>query len=154
VPDSSPSEVARGADRLAGWAELAVYVGVAIVLVGAAGAVLVSTSYGLLTETGDGTRRAATAALDGLLLVFILVELLGAVRATISERKLIAEPFLLVGIIASIKAIVVASLDASEAEGAAFDELITEIGVLAVVILLLAAAGWLVRRKEREPDEG
>lgn len=155
MPASAPpSGLVRGADRLAGLAELVVYVGVAVVLVGAAGAVLVSTAYGLVTETDDGTRVAATAALDGLLLVFILVELLGAVRATVSERQLVAEPFLLVGIIASIKAIVVASLAASKAEGTKFDELVTEIGVLAVVILLLAAAGWLVRRKEREPDEG
>jgi hypothetical protein len=76
------------------------------------------------------------------------------VRATIAERRLVAEPFLLVGIIASIKAVVVASLDAPEAEGAAFDELVTEIAVLGGVILLLAAASWLVRRKEREPTEG
>lgn len=155
MPDSSsPSGLAHRADRVAGWAELVVYAGVALVLVGAAGAVLVSTAHGLVVDVDDGTRSAATAALDGLLLVFILVELLGAVRATISERRLIAEPFLLVGIIASIKAIVVASLDASKAKGTAFDELMTEIAVLAVVILLLATAGWLVRRKEREPEEG
>jgi uncharacterized membrane protein (DUF373 family) len=131
-----------------------VYVGVATVLLGAAVAVLVATAHGLVADVGDGAREAATAALDGLLLVFIFVELLGAVRATVAERRLVAEPFLLVGIIASIKAIVVASLDAAEAEGRAFDELVTEIGVLGGVILLLAASSWLVRRKEREPTEG
>ncbi len=144
----------REVDRVTAGAELVVYVGVAVVLVGAALAVLISTAYGLVEQSDDGTRRAVTAALDGLLLVFILVELLGAVRATIAERRLVAEPFLLVGIIASIKAIVVASLDAATAEGAAFDDQITEVGVLAAVILLLAASGWLVRRKEREPTEG
>lgn len=156
MPDSSssPPPLVRQVDRLAAGVELAVYVGVAVVLVGAALAVLVATAYGLVTEADDGTRSAVTTALDGLLLVFILVELLGAVRATIAERRLVAEPFLLVGIIASIKAIVVASLDASKAKGTAFDDLMMEIGVLAVVILLLATSGWLVRRKEREPDEG
>ena len=48
-----------------------------------------------------------TGALDGLLLVFILVELFGAVRTTVAERTLVAEPFLVVGIIAPIKEIVV-----------------------------------------------
>lgn len=148
------SAFVRQSDRLAGGAEFIVYLGVAVVLLGAALAVLVSTAYGMVTDIDDGTRTSVTAALDGLLLVFILVELLGAVRATVAERQLVAEPFLLVGIIASIKAIVVASLDAAEAKGAKFDDLMTEIGVLAVVILLLATAGWLVRRKEREPDEG
>jgi len=90
----------------------------------------------------------------GLLLVFILVELLGAVRATLAERRLVAEPFLIVGIIASIKAIVVSSLDASKSGGEAFEELMIEVSVLGVVILLLALASWLVRRKEREPTEG
>ena len=151
---SAPSGLVRRVDRLSAGAELAVYVGVAVVLTAAAVAVLASTAYGLVTATDDGTRDAVTTALDGLLLVFILVELLGAVRATIAERRLVAEPFLLVGIIASIKAIVVASLDASKAEGTAFDDLMMEIGVLAVVVLLLATSGWLVRRKEREPDEG
>jgi LPXTG-motif cell wall-anchored protein len=30
----------------------------------------------------------------------------------------------------------------------------TEIAVLGLLVLLLAAAGYLVRRKEREPEEG
>jgi hypothetical protein len=40
---------------------------------------------------------AATKRLSVLLLVFVFVELLGAVRVTIRERQLITEPFLLVG---------------------------------------------------------
>lgn len=150
---SPRAHISKVADRSIELAEQVVYIGVGIVLVGAAVAALVSTAHELVTTMGDGTIGAVTATLDGLLLVFIFVELLGAVRATISERSLVAEPFLIVGIIASIKAIVVSSLEASKAGGEAFDELMTEIGVLSVVILLLAASSWLVRRKEREPSE-
>jgi uncharacterized membrane protein (DUF373 family) len=156
VPSTDASarrRLADGADRTIELGEQVVYLAVAVVLLAAATTVLVSAAYDLATTMDDGARSAATAALDGLLLVFIFVELLGAVRATIAERSLVAEPFLIVGIIASIKAIVVSSLDASKASGSAFDELILEIGVLAGVILLLAIAGWLVRRKEREPAE-
>ena len=64
-----------------------------------------------------------------------------------------AEPFLIVGIIASIKAIVVASLEAGSLEGKAFEDTILEIGVLGVVVLLLGLSEFLVRRKEREPEE-
>ena len=62
------------------------------------------------------TSRAApiVEVLDTLLLVFIIVELLSAVRRTLSQRELIAEPFLIVGIIASIKEIVVLSVKAAE----------------------------------------
>jgi hypothetical protein len=38
--------------------------------------------------------------------------------------------------------------------GAQFDDRIAEIGVLGVLVLLLGATSLLLRRKEREPDEG
>lgn len=99
---------------------------------------------------------AVTDALDGLLLAFILLELLAAVRATITERQLVAEPFLVAGIIASIKEIIVVALSATKSRGtdaAAFDDSVVQIGVLAGVVLLLSVATFLVRRKEREPAE-
>lgn len=134
-------------------AENAVYAVVAVLLVACAVVALVTVGGRLALDVDDGALDAVTAALDGLLLVFILIELFGAVRATVAERKLVAEPFLVVGIIASIKEIVIASVKAGDAEGAAFDEAITEVGVLAGVVLLLAVSTFLVRRKEREPDE-
>ena len=94
--------------------------------------------------------------LDTLLLVFIVVELLFAVRTTVEKRELVAEPFLLVGIIASIKEIVVLSVKAAEdiGKGSTFRDQLWQIGVLGVVILLLGATAWLLRVKEREPAEG
>jgi len=83
----------------------------------------------------------------------ILVELLGAVRTTLAERApLVAEPFLLVGIIAAIKEIVV--LSAFERDDMPAEDLALQLGVLAGVVLALAIAALLVRRKEREPEEG
>ena len=66
-----------------------------------------------------------------------------------------AEPFLLVGIIASIKEIVVLSVKAAEdiGSGAKFRDQLWEIAVLAVVVLLLGITAWLLRLKEREPEE-
>jgi uncharacterized membrane protein (DUF373 family) len=140
-------------DRTMQAAERGVYAGVAVLLVVSAVLAVGSIAYGLATELDEGTLDAVTTTLDGLLLVFILVELLGAVRATVNERNLVAEPFLVVGIIASIKEIVVASLKAGDADGEDFDEALMEIGVLAGVVLLLAISSFLVRRKEREPSE-
>jgi uncharacterized membrane protein (DUF373 family) len=153
-PATPEARIAAAADHGMELAEQLVYVGAGLVLAAAAVAALVSTGHGLVTNLDGGTIDTVTATLDGLLLVFIFVELLGAVRATLAERSLVAEPFLIVGIIASIKAIVVSSLDASKAAGDAFDELMVEVAVLGVVILLLALSSWLVRRKEREPTEG
>ncbi|HEX4906641.1 MAG TPA: phosphate-starvation-inducible PsiE family protein [Acidimicrobiales bacterium] len=146
--------IVRPADRVLGIAENVVYAFAGILLAGAAVVVLGATSYHLVADVTDGTEAAVTAALDGLLLVFILLELLAGVRATMVERKLVAEPFLIVGIIASIKEIIVVALKA-ESDGAqqAFENSMTEIAVLGGLVVLLAGAGFLVRRKEREPTE-
>ncbi len=148
--------VAAPADRALNLAENAVYAVVGALLAGGAGIVLAVVAYHLVRDIGKGVEEGVTAALDGLLLVFILLELLAGVRATMRENKLVAEPFLIVGIIASIKEIVVLTLETKDNNGSdneAFRSAMTEIGVLAGVILLLALASYLVRRKEREPEE-
>ena len=72
-------------------------------------------------------------------------------RATIQERRLVAEPFLLVGIIASIKEIVVIGAFAESDHDVG--ESMLQIGVLGAVVVGLSIATLLVRRKEREPTE-
>jgi uncharacterized membrane protein (DUF373 family) len=141
------------AGRTMHMGELVVYGGIAVLLFASALVALGSTAYHLVRDLDSGALSSVTAALDGVLLVFILVELLGATKTTVSEGKLLAEPFLIVGIIASIKEIVVSSLKAAKAEGDAFDDIVTKIGILGGVVLLLALSSWLVRRKEREPPE-
>ena len=137
-----------------GFAENVVYALAGVLLVGSAAVAMVAITYHLITDAGDGVEGAVTDALDGLLLVFILLELLAAVRATMTEHKLVAEPFLVVGIIASIKEIVVVSLKAKDKQGEALDDVMLTVGVLGAVVVGLAIAMLLVRRKEREPDEG
>ena len=149
----SEKGVARMADRAMQVAEDVVYAAVGLLLVASAVVALVAIGWAFVRDLEAGSVGAVTAALDGLLLVFILVELLGAVRATVAERQIVAEPFLLVGIIASIKEIVVGTLKAGHAEGEAFDDFVIKVAVLAGVVLLLAISSYLVRLKEREPEE-
>ena len=141
-------------DRALRLGENLAYAVAGLVLWAAAIAVLVSVAYHLAVDLADGVVPTVTEGLDGLLLVFILLELLAAVRATIVERTLVAEPFLIAGIIASIKEILVVSIGAKELTGEAFDDAMVEMGALGAVILGLAVATYLVRRKEREPEEG
>lgn len=152
----SGDPVSRPVNRALELAENGVYTLAGLLLVAGAVIVLVTIVYHLVEDVGDGAEGAVTAALDGLLLVFILLELLAAVRATMVEHKLVAEPFLVVGIIAAIKEIVVAAVAAKTSRGRdedAFGEAMVEIGVLAGVVLVLAVSALLVRRKEREPEE-
>ena len=133
-----------------------IYVGVALLLAVGAGALLVSAGVTLVTDLLHDTEEAVKGVLDLLLLVFILVELLGAVRTTLRERKLLAEPFLIVGMIASIKEVVVVSISAKDSLGAAdgsFEDAMLEIGLLAALLVALALAMFLTRLKERQPEE-
>ena len=133
------------------WAEDVIYVLVAITLFGCAIVVLLDTVYELFTKTDDGVTKVMKTVLDSLLIVFILVELLSAVRSTLTERKLVAEPFLLVGIIATIKEIVVVSAFAEK--GRDVEKSMLEVGVLGAVLVGLALSTFVLRRKEREPEE-
>ncbi len=143
------------ADRLLAAAEDVVYVGIAILLLACSGVLLV-VAVDQLLDIFDGLGSGPIVeVLDTLLLVFIFVELLFAVRTTVVQRQLVAEPFLLVGIIASIKEIVVLSVKAAEEVGTGdkFRDQLWQIGVLAVAVLLLGVTAWLLRLKEREPEE-
>lgn len=138
-------------------AETVVYAGIAILLIITALSLLVLAARELIPLfSADATGgQVAIKVLDTLLLVFIVVELLFAVRITIAKRELIAEPFLLVGIIASIKEIVVLSVKAADdiGKGATFSDSMWEIAILGVLVLILGVSAYLLRRKEREPDE-
>lgn len=136
-------------------AETVVYAAVGLALVTGAVFLLGDALLEFVRHVDDGVAHAVTKLLASLLLVFVLIELLGAVRATIRERRLVAEPFLLVGIIATIKEIVVIAGADREAprEFSEFRNAMVEIGVLAGVLLVLAVSALLLRRREREPQE-
>ena len=64
-----------------------------------------------------------------------------------------AEPFLIVGIIATVKETISVSIHAKELEGLAHDDAMIELGLLALLLVALAFSAFLLRRKEREPEE-
>lgn len=142
-------------DHLFSMAEVAVYVLVGAILILGALVLLVESVVVFVDEVGDGVVGAVTDMLSVLLIVFIFVELLGATRVVIREKRLIAEPFLLVGIIAAIKEIVVVAgaEQPAKQDFETFRNSMVEIGVLAAIVLVLAVAALLLRRKEREPAE-
>jgi uncharacterized membrane protein (DUF373 family) len=153
--DTTPA-MTRQTQRGLRWGEDVVYLGVALLLIVGAAALLVQGAVELVTTIPDGPTEAAKALLDPLLLVFILVELLSAVRMTLQERKLIAEPFLIVGMIATIKEIIVTAISAkdfAETDPSRFDDALLEIGTLSGLLVALSIASFLTRLKEREPEE-
>ena len=146
----------RLADRVLGWAEDAIYWGIAVVLLLGSVAILVAQFAKLLHLRDTPTSSLAIEILDGLLLIFIFVELLYAVRVSLRSHEIVVELFLIVGILAAIKEIVVLSVESAKevGNGAEFTDRIVEIAVLGVLVLLLGLTSFLLRLKEREPDEG
>ncbi len=107
----------------------------------------------------DGVRDwAGTSAIflviDRLLLVLMLIEILHTVRVSIRSGALTCEPFLIVGLIASIRRVLVITLESSAVNrpgtvpdnGALFRSSMMELGVLGALILIMVLSIYLLRR--------
>ena len=106
---------------------------------------------GLLREGLDA--RLIVNVVDHLLLVLVLVEILHTVRQSIEARELQAEPFLIVGLIATVRRILLVTLETSDAAevrpgGVAqnFAHNMVELGVLAGLTAVLVASIFVARR--------
>jgi uncharacterized membrane protein (DUF373 family) len=101
--------------------------------------------------------------LDQLLVVLMLVEILHTVRISIRSHTLVTEPFLVVGLIASIRRILVITLEAAALtkegkwttpEGAnIFRASMIELGLLGVLVLVLVYSITLLRRSPEKSEE-
>ncbi len=142
----------RFADRVLLFFEDAVYWAIAVVLVVGSGALVISQFNTLLRLREAPAKAVMLEVLDGLLLIFIFVELLYAVRSCLRSHEIVAEPFLIVGILAGIKEIVVLSVEAATLldRGPDFSRAVVEIGVLGGVVLVLALAAFVLRERRRD----
>ncbi|MBA3267083.1 MAG: phosphate-starvation-inducible PsiE family protein [Acidimicrobiia bacterium] len=143
--------VATSTTRALHIAEDAIYAVTAVLLVTGALVVLVQAIWRFANEVDDGVIHAVEGTLDSLLIVFILVELLSAVRSAIAQHELVAEPFLLVGMLAVIKEIVVEATFSLNNQKAT--DIALKMGVLGGVVLAFAVSTLLMRKREREPEE-
>lgn len=153
--DQDEEERQRFADRVLGLAEDAVYWAIAVLLVAGAGTLLVAQVHTFLRLTDTPASTVMLEVLDGLLLIFIFVELLFAVRACLRSHEIVAEPFLIVGILAGIKEIVVLSVEAAKllSEGPEFSRAIVEIGVLGALVLVLSSSAYVLRERRRDTED-
>ena len=136
--------------------EDAVYVSIAVLLAIGAGVLVVRAAVALFQGATDSGPDALIETLDAILLVFIFVELLYAVRITLRERQIVAEPFLVAGILVCIKEIIVLAVKSPSEyieKGPEFARAMVEVGLLGVMVLALSAAAIVLRRKEKEPEE-
>jgi uncharacterized membrane protein (DUF373 family) len=143
------------ADRVLSVVEDAVYWAIAVLLVAGSVGLLVAQVNTLLGLRHSPASTVMLEMLDGLLLIFIFVELLYAVRTSLRSHEIVAEPFLIVGILACIKEIVVQSVDAAKLlhDGPQFARAIVQTGVLGGLVLVLAVAAFILRERRRDVSD-
>lgn len=165
-----PRKIVRDVSRLgaaAGQAFLGVEV-VAYVILGLMLAVAVMVGVGGAAMSlwaavlARGDAAILVLAVDRLLFVLMVVEVLHTVRVSFRSGRLVCEPFLIVGLIASIRRVLVITLESSQVgqlgkwnpeAQALLDSTMLELGVLGLLILVMVISIILLRRSERPADD-
>jgi Phosphate-starvation-inducible E family len=128
-----------------------VYVGLGLLLAGGALVLLVDGGLMFGRHSIAGTMpRAIIELLDRVLLIVMIVELLYTVQVSFRERTLVPEPFLIVGLIAATRRILVVTAEfaeLAEAGGVVFQHAMLELGLLTFMVLVFVVALVLLRKR-------
>ncbi len=128
-----------------------VYVGLGLLLAGCSLALLISgiISFGQNLMAGSLTINIV-AMLDRVLLILLVVELLYTVQVSFREHALVPEPFLLIGLIAGIRRVLLLTAElahVTEKSDVVFQHFIVELVALTVLIVALVISLVLLRKK-------
>lgn len=129
--------------------ERVIYYGAAFALLVTVGMLFVSAGMALLAVFETGPLETALTILDRVLLIFIFVELLNTIQIFVRENEIVAGPFLLIGLIAVVRRILLLTAEAEQTLGTQeFQNLVIELGVLTALVISLSAALYFTRRME------
>jgi uncharacterized membrane protein (DUF373 family) len=135
--------------------------GVAIVLLVLAGVVLVKSFIDFITSvtSAQGYIPSLINAIDGVLVVIILVDIMRTVLTHLEGWGFPYRPFLVIGIIAAVRDILAVSTrltlgTSAGAGGASIQQSLLELGTNAGVILVLAVALFLTRGQDVDAETG
>ena len=113
-----------------------------------------SAAMSMLEVSEAGVLQTALGVLDRVLLAFIFVELIDTVRVTVRERGiLIAEPFLLVGLIAVVRRILLLTAELERVSAEEFRNMLIELGVMTGLVIVLTIALYFTRRMRLSEKE-
>ena len=134
-----------------------VYIGIGLLLASSAAILLVSGGIGLWQATTQGAPLPGVInLLDRTLLVLMLVELLYTVQVSFREHALLPEPFLIVGLIAATRRILVVTAEFSvvskDGGSERFRDGMLEIALLTLMTVALVGS-LLMLRRVRDPGK-
>jgi uncharacterized membrane protein (DUF373 family) len=128
-----------------------VYIGLGLLLAGSSIILLGTGILGFVQSLLSGEfGQNIIALLDRILLVLLFIELLYTVQVSFREHTLAPEPFLLVGLIAGIRRILVITAEFGEIMDKpeyVFRNFIIELAALSVLILIVVFCLYLLGRR-------
>jgi uncharacterized membrane protein (DUF373 family) len=158
IEERSPAVVAKTKTELREWissgftrVEDVAYVGLGLVLAVSALVllVIVALSLGQAIMSANLPEKIV-GLLDQSLLILMIVEILYTLQVSFREHTLVAEPFLIVGLIAAVRRVLVLTAEFSkpaEVLEAAFRNAMFELGLLTVLVLVLVFSLSLLKRQ-------
>lgn len=133
------------------WVEDIMYVGLGALLSLAALVLLGSTALAFWRGVWETPLSGAIiGVLDRVLLMMMIVEILYTVQLSFREHALVPEPFLVVGLVAAIRRILVLTAELTQPERLAseiFRLAMIELGVLTAMIVAFVASLLMIRRR-------
>jgi uncharacterized membrane protein (DUF373 family) len=130
--------------------ERIIYYGAGFALILTVGMIFASAAISAVEAIGAEPLEEALTVLDRVLLIFIFVESLNTIGIVVRERQIVAEPFLLIGLIAVVRRILLVTAEAEQTIGTEkFLNLVLELGVLTGLVIALSGALYFTRRAER-----
>ena len=128
-----------------------VYLGLGILLAASAVILLGDTALSFVRNVLHAALPSAIVGLlDSLLLVLMIVELVYTVQVSFREHALVPEPFLIVGLVAVTRRILVLTAEFTGAparDETVFRLSMIELGVLTVMIVALVSSLLMLRRR-------
>ncbi|MFM8428430.1 MAG: phosphate-starvation-inducible PsiE family protein [Candidatus Limnocylindrus sp.] len=140
-----PVESARSALRLV---EIVLDLTLAAVLLVAVLIIGGEVAHEIAVGIQSGGVEAALKILDRVLLLFIIAELIYTLRISLARSQLILEPFLIIGLVAVVRRVLIATAQVEQwlVAGRDISPLLYELGALAGLVLSLAIALSLARK--------
>lgn len=139
--------------RLLARAEEYIYIIAGYILVLTAAGLLISAVVEMILRVMEYNYIAAMVHLmDRVLLVLMLAEIIYTIERIARVRQLEATPFLIVGIIAAVRRILIItaeSVDHVDFSNPAFQGILAELGLLSVMVLLLSVSLLLIHKRNQ-----
>ena len=151
MPKTAPPDLREKISSIFTRVEDVTYVGLGVLLAVSALFLLLAAAWTLIEGLSfSGLAKDLTVeVVDQILLVLLIIEILSTVQVSFREHVLTPEPFLVVGLIAAIRRILIITAEfsnPSEVLEAAFRNAMFELGLLTVLIFSLVFSLYFLKK--------